>query len=63
MNKNLILAVLALGWGCTTQGHAQVTTIQINTDAMGLDIPGDAANETVFFSSGSTPLHESRRPL
>lgn len=24
---------------------------------------GDAANETGFFSSGSTPLHESRRPV
>ncbi|MEX0879196.1 MAG: ribosome silencing factor [Thermoanaerobaculia bacterium] len=24
---------------------------------------GDAENETVFFSSGSTPLYESRRPL
>jgi ribosome-associated protein len=23
---------------------------------------GDAANETLFFSSGSKPLHESRRP-
>jgi PEP-CTERM motif len=46
MNKNLIWVVLALGWGCTTQGHAQVVSmVQINTDAQGHDILGDAGNE------------------
>src|SRR5438132_1051237 len=45
MNKNLVWVALALGWGCTTLAHAQVTIMQINTNASGQDIPGDAANE------------------
>ncbi len=45
MNKNLIWVMLASGWGCATTGHAQVTMVQVNTDALGLDILGDAANE------------------
>src|SRR5262249_674026 len=45
MNKRLIWVVLALGWGCTTSGLAQVTMVQINTNALGQDILGDAGNE------------------
>ena len=56
MNNRLLWVVLALGY--TATGKAQVTTmVQMNTNALGMDIVGDAANEPSLAVDPNNPNH------
>jgi hypothetical protein len=54
MNRALLGVVLMLGSFARIQ--AQVTMVQINTNAMGMDILGDAANEPTLAVDPTNPL-------
>lgn len=45
MKWRLLSIVLACGFGCLSTAHAQFTYVQVNTNGLGQDIIGDAANE------------------
>lgn len=54
MTRTLLGIVMALGATATVQ--AQVTMVQINTNAMGMDILGDAANEPTLAVDPTNPM-------
>ncbi|MBL8825203.1 MAG: hypothetical protein JNJ77_21630, partial [Planctomycetia bacterium] len=55
MKKYWILVNLTIGLGCVQECNAQYSMVQINTNSLGQDIIGDAANEPSFTIDPTNP--------